>query len=187
MSFGSAVSAATRAVLIAAATGAAVFGLLVIVHPFVRNPGSPELVFTDTAGADALHRKIDAARQALRATEAALDKADAGSPSLAPGTDTAAQKLFGTPGGIYTAADIKANGPKTPEEKYRGIKSSHNTDAKAGDKICPISETLANPQFTWVVGGKTYEFCCVPCIEEFVSAAKEKPESIQPPDSYRKK
>lgn len=91
MSFGSAVSAATRAVLIAAATGAAVFGLLVIVHPFVRDPGSPALVFTDTAGADALHRKIDAARQALRATEAALDKADAGSPSLAPGTDTAAQ------------------------------------------------------------------------------------------------
>ena len=92
MSFGSAVSAATRAVLIAAATGAAVFGLLVIVHPFGRDPGSPALVFTDTAGADALHRKIDAARQALRATEAALDKADAGSPTLAPGTDTAAQR-----------------------------------------------------------------------------------------------
>lgn len=102
-------------------------------------------------------------------------------------TDDAAQKLFGTPGGLYTAADIKANGPKTPEEKYKGIRSNHNTEAKAGDKICPISETLANPQFTWVVGGKTYEFCCVPCVEEFVSAAKEKPDSIKPPDSYRKK
>lgn len=102
-------------------------------------------------------------------------------------TDTAAQKLFGTPGGLYTEADIKANGPKLPDEKYKGIKSNHNTEAKAGDKLCPISETLANPQFTWVVGGKTYEFCCVPCIEEFVSAAKEKPNDIQPPEAYRKK
>lgn len=102
-------------------------------------------------------------------------------------TDPAAEKLFGTPGGVYTEADIKANGPKTPAEKYKGIKSSHNTEAKPGDKICPISETLANPQFTWVVGGQTYEFCCVPCIEEFVTAAKEKPATVKPPDVYRKK
>ena len=102
-------------------------------------------------------------------------------------TDSAAQKLFDTPGGLYTKADITANGPKLPDEKYKGIKSKHDADAKPGDKICPISETLANPQFTWVIGGKTYEFCCVPCVEEFVSAAKEKPEGIKPPDAYRKK
>lgn len=102
-------------------------------------------------------------------------------------TDTAAQKLFGTPGGLYTDADIRTNGIKPPEDKYKGIKSKHDADAKPGDKICPISETLANPQFTWVVGGKTYEFCCVPCIEEFVSAAKEKPEGIKPPEAYRKR
>lgn len=102
-------------------------------------------------------------------------------------TDTAAQKLFSTPGGLYTDADIRMNGPKLPEEKYKGIKSKHDADAKPGDPICPISETLANPQFTWVVGGKTYEFCCTPCIEEFVSTAKEKPEGIKPPEAYRKK
>ena len=102
-------------------------------------------------------------------------------------TDTAAEKLFSTPGGLYTAADIRANGTKPPEEKYKGLKSKHDATAKSGDPICPISETLANPQFTWVVGGKTYEFCCVPCIEEFVSAAKEKPEGIKPPEAYRKK
>jgi hypothetical protein len=102
-------------------------------------------------------------------------------------TDDAAQKVFGTSGGIYTDADIKANGTKTPEEKYKGIRAKHDTEPKPGDKLCPISETLANPQFTWVVGGKTYEFCCVPCVEEFVSAAKEKPDSIKPPDAYRKK
>jgi YHS domain-containing protein len=101
--------------------------------------------------------------------------------------DDEADKLFGTPGGLYTAADIQANGTRPPGEKYKGVRAKHDTEPKPGDKICPISETLANPQFTWVVGGKTYEFCCTPCIEEFVAAAKEKPESIQPPESYRKK
>lgn len=102
-------------------------------------------------------------------------------------TDAAAQKVFGTPGGLYTEADIKANGPKLPEEKYKGIKAKHDTEPKPGDKLCPISDTLANPQFTWVIGGKTYEFCCVPCVEEFVSAAKEKPATVRPPEEYRKK
>jgi YHS domain-containing protein len=98
-----------------------------------------------------------------------------------------ADKLFTTAGGLYTDADIKANGTRTPGEKYKGIRAKHDTEPKPGDKICPISETLANPQFTWVIGGKTYEFCCTPCIEEFVAAAKEKPSTVQPPDSYRKK
>ncbi len=102
-------------------------------------------------------------------------------------TDSAARQVFDTPGGLYTKADMLANGPKLPDEKYKGIKSRHDADAKPGDKVCPISETLANPQFTWVVGGKTYEFCCVPCVEEFVSAAKEKPDGVKPPDAYRKK
>jgi YHS domain-containing protein len=102
-------------------------------------------------------------------------------------TDDAAGKLFGTAGGLYTADDIKVNGTRTPDEKYKGIRAKHDAEPKAGDKICPISETLANPQFTWVIGGKTYEFCCTPCIEEFVSTAKEKPENVKPPGAYRKK
>lgn len=101
--------------------------------------------------------------------------------------DAEADKLFTTPGGLYTEADIKANGTKTPDEKYKGIRARHDAEPKPGDKICPISETLANPQFTWVVGGKTYEFCCTPCIEEFVAGAKEKPEGVKPPDAYRQK
>ena len=102
-------------------------------------------------------------------------------------TDPAADKLFGNPGGLYTDADIQANGKLTPAEKFKGIKSKHDAEAKTGDKICPVSETLANPQFTWVIGGKSYEFCCPPCVEEFVSAAKQKPASIKPPEEYRKK
>lgn len=96
-------------------------------------------------------------------------------------------KLFLTPGGLYTAADIAANGKTIPAVKYNGIRPTHDSHPKAGEKVCPISETKANPRFTWVVGGKTYEFCCIPCIEEFVAAAKEKPDQIKDPSAYVKR
>jgi len=115
-------------------------------------------------------------------------KGDGGHETMpAKRADSEADELFSKPGGLYTEADIKANGTKPPGEKYKGIKSKHDAEAKPGDKICPISETLANPQFTWVIGGKTYEFCCTPCIEEFVALAKEKPQNVKPPEAYRKK
>lgn len=97
------------------------------------------------------------------------------------------QKLFLTAGGIYTAADIKANGDAVPTVKYKGIRAQHDDNPKAGEKICPISKTKANPKFTWVIGGKTYEFCCIPCIEEFVVLAKEKPGEVKDPSEYVKK
>src|SRR5262249_32248599 len=81
------------------------------------------------------------------------------------------EQLYLTPGGKYTEADIKANGNMTAAEKFKGLRSSHNARTKEGDRICPISETRANPQFTWVVGGKTYQFCCPPCVDEFVKLA----------------
>lgn len=96
-------------------------------------------------------------------------------------------KLFLTPGGLYTAADIEANGKTIPAVKYNGVRPTHDSHPKPGQKICPISETVSNPKFTWVIGGKTYEFCCIPCIEEFVAAAKEKPEQIKDPSAYVKK
>lgn len=101
------------------------------------------------------------------------------------GTDEE-QALFLTPGGLYTAADIAANGETVPTVKYKGIRASHDDNPKAGEKICPISKTKANPRFTWVVGGKTYEFCCIPCIEEFVATAKERPGEIKDPKDYVK-
>lgn len=102
------------------------------------------------------------------------------------GTDEE-QVLFFTPGGIYTAADIKANGDATPGAKFKGIRAQHDDNPKPGEKICPISMTKANPKFTWVIGGKTYEFCCTPCIEEFVVLAKEKPGAVKDPSEYVKK
>ncbi len=97
------------------------------------------------------------------------------------------RQLYLTPGGKYTEADIKANGNRTASQKFKGVMSSHDRKPKSGDKICPITRTKANPKITWIVGGQTYEFCCPPCIDEFVKTAKEHPEEIKEPGSYVKK
>lgn len=95
--------------------------------------------------------------------------------------------LFLTPGGKYTATDIQANGNTVPSVKFKGIRPAHDDKPKSGQTICPISKTVANPKFTWVVGGKTYEFCCTPCIEEFVDKAKTKSDEVLDPSAYIKK
>jgi len=110
---------------------------------------------------------------------------DGGMPASVAGTD-GERHLFLTPGGLYTAADIKANGSVPASEKYKDFRSAHDLRPKAGEKICPVTMTKANPQCTWIVGGKTYEFCCPPCIEEFVRTAKEAPAEVKPPEEYRK-
>jgi hypothetical protein len=97
------------------------------------------------------------------------------------------KQLYLTPAGKYTAADIKANGNRTASQKLKGVMSSHDRKPKPGDRICPITRTKANPKITWVVGGQTYQFCCPPCIDEFVKTAKEQPEEIKGPGSYVKK
>lgn len=99
----------------------------------------------------------------------------------------AEKALYLTPGGKYTEADIKANGHMTASQKFKGIKSSHNVKTKPGEKICPISETKANPKFTWIIGGMPYEFCCPPCVDEFLQLAKERPNEIKDPAGYVKK
>ncbi len=97
------------------------------------------------------------------------------------------RELFLTPGGKYTAADIQANGNTVPSVKFKGIRPAHDDNPKSGQKICPISKTLASPKFPWVIGGKTYEFCCTPCIEEFVDKAKTKSDEVLDPSAYIKK
>jgi hypothetical protein len=98
-----------------------------------------------------------------------------------------ARALYLMPGGKYTVEDIQANGNTTPQQKYKGMESTHDAKPQPGDKICPISMGKSNPKFTWVVGGKTYEFCCVPCMDEFVRTAKTKPDEIKDPSEYIKK
>ena len=95
--------------------------------------------------------------------------------------------LYLTPGGLYTEADIKANGAVTASDKYKGKMAKHDMKPKAGEKVCPITMTKANPKFTWIIGGKTYEFCCPPCIDEFVLLAKTSPKEVLEPTEYVKK
>lgn len=104
----------------------------------------------------------------------------------APKPESVQNDLFLKPGGLYSQADIDRNGG-TPTEVYKGFRSVHNRNPKKGDLLCPITSTVANKKLTWFVDGKAYFFCCPPCIEEFVSQAKEKPKSIQEPDFFVKR
>ena len=97
------------------------------------------------------------------------------------------RKLFLTAGGRYTEADVKANGNTVPDIKFAGIRAVHDSKPKPGQKICPISETVSNPKFTWVIGGEAYEFCCTPCIGEFLETAKKTPDQIKSSENYRAK
>ena len=97
------------------------------------------------------------------------------------------QQLYLTAGGLYTDSDIAANGRTTAAAKFKGVITKHDAKPVPGDKICPISLTKANRQITWIVGGQTYEFCCPPCVDEFVKTAKTKPDSIKPAANYVQK
>jgi hypothetical protein len=99
-------------------------------------------------------------------------------------TDAAERELYLTPGGKYSAADIKANGSQTASQRYRTFRSEHDMHPQAGEQVCPITNTKSNPKCTWVVNGKRYSFCCPPCIDEFVQLAKQHPEKILEPDEY---
>lgn len=100
--------------------------------------------------------------------------------------DEAEQDLYLKPGGKYTEADIEANGKLTASQKFAGFKAAHDLNPKSGDKICPITLTKANPKCSWVIDGKVYEFCCPPCIDEFVKLAKNEPEKLKAPGEYVK-
>jgi YHS domain-containing protein len=56
----------------------------------------------------------------------------------------------------------------------------------AGTLLCPVTATKANSACVWVVNGQEYQFCCPPCIDEFVRWAKESPEQVLPPNEYIK-
>ena len=101
--------------------------------------------------------------------------------------DDEARSLYRTPGGKYTAVDIAANGKVPAAEKFKGIVSAHDRKPMSGDRICPVTLTKANPKFAWIVGGQRYEFCCPPCVDEFVRTAKEHPEEIKEPADYTQK
>jgi hypothetical protein len=94
-------------------------------------------------------------------------------------------ELYRTPGGIYTAADIKANGDLPPKVKFKGV-VHRDEETKPGDKICPISDNKANPQCFWIVNGQRYEFCCPPCVDSFLKLAHDEPAKVKDAAAYVK-
>lgn len=100
--------------------------------------------------------------------------------------DKEERELYLTPGGLYTEADIEANGRVTASERFEAFTAKHDLHPQPGEKICPVTLTKANPQCTWIIGGKTYQFCCPPCVDEFVKLAKEDPDAVKAPDAYVK-
>ncbi len=136
-------------------------------------------------GSERFRLTIASPTTALSSTAAPAHGTDHNPPSKV--VDESEKKLYLTPGGKYTQADIKANGNQTASQKFQGLKAEHDSKPKPGDKICPISLTKANAQFHWIIDGKTYEFCCPPCVDEFLQLAKEKPGEIKPPEAYRQK
>jgi hypothetical protein len=97
------------------------------------------------------------------------------------------EKLYLTASGKYTEADIQVNGRQTALARYKGFRAAHNLKPRASERICPITRIKTNREFTWAVSGRTYEFCCPPCIDEFVRRAKEEPQTIKGPEDYVKK
>lgn len=122
-------------------------------------------------------------RVAFTTAHAAASHDEGMPPAIPKGEE---ETLYLTPGGKYTEADIKANGMTTAAKKFRGIPSRHNAKTQPGDRICPISLTKSSPKFTWIVDGKEYQFCCPPCVDEFVRLAKESPDNIKLPEDYVK-
>ncbi len=99
-------------------------------------------------------------------------------------TDEAETQLYLEPGGLYTQADIAANGRQTASSRFAGFVPRHDLNPRPGDAVCPITRTKANPQCSWIIGGQRYEFCCPPCIDEFLQMAKTTPEEIEEPEAY---
>lgn len=104
----------------------------------------------------------------------------------APVSDSQATELYLTAGGCYTEDDIEANGRQTAQQRYAGFKARHDPNPTPGDLVCPITQTKANSDCVWVIGGQTYAFCCPPCIDEFLQRAKSDPGSIDDAENYRK-
>jgi len=95
------------------------------------------------------------------------------------------RQLFLQPGGIYTQADIEANGNRVPSVKFKDVESWPHEDAmQVGDKICPVTKNKADARCSWIVNDKEYEFCCPPCLHKFIGWAKKEPEKVKDPSEY---
>ena len=96
------------------------------------------------------------------------------------------QQLYFTAAGKYTAADIAANGPLPPSQKFKAVRASRHRPTNVGDRLCPVTKFKANPKLTWIVDAQPYNFCSPNCVDEFVQLAKEHPDQIKMPERSAK-
>jgi len=92
-----------------------------------------------------------------------------------------------TPKGQYTWADTEAEKQGVPTEKYRELKVIHDMRPKPGDRLCPVTRAKAAPRIQWQVDGRTYLFCCPPCIVDFIEAARASIKPMIAPEQLVKK
>jgi YHS domain-containing protein len=53
--------------------------------------------------------------------------------------------------------------------------------------VCPITGLRATAEYLWRVDGEHYVFCCQPCIDEFVTLAKDRPTDVRRAVEYVKR
>jgi hypothetical protein len=165
---------------------------LTIVLPVISTGVSAAMIVRAYAGLWADRKAVLEAAPRLMSVARPL-KPIAGSGDLvevavpAQAAPEAERRIFLSPGGMYTAADIKANGSQLPSQRFAGQLARHTMVVRKGELMCPVTQTRADPRFTWIVGGKSYRFCCPPCVANFVQQAKTKPESIKDPQAYLKR
>lgn len=94
------------------------------------------------------------------------------------------QRIYLTAGGKYTEADIASSARRTASSRYSGHRATHADAAKPGERVCPITGFRAFDALAWRVGGEEYLFCCQPCIDDFVSLAKDRPGDVRRPSDY---
>ncbi len=97
------------------------------------------------------------------------------------------RRLFLSPGGKYTRADIEANGGATAAGKFADHEVEHDLAPATEGWLCPVAAARSNPGVAWAVAGGNYRFCCSICIDEFVRLAKEQPDRIKSPEAYWKR
>jgi hypothetical protein len=168
------------------------YDLLLRPDPGTGSPGGRTTAFVGRLPADAVAARLLIRVPALRiggesfAFEVSWS-AGRSAEEVAEAYEAEQRRIYLTPGGKYTEGDIAASGRATAAAKYRGRHSKHETLARPGDQVCPITGFKASAAVVWPVSGEVYQFCCQPCIDDFVLLAKERPAEIRKPEDYTRK
>lgn len=156
--------------------------------PDSGRPGDTTAAFVGKLPGEMLGRSLVIHIPQLRIRDASYDvqfswKTDLNEADVRARLDEEQRSIYLKAAGRYTEADIAAAGRTTAVQRYRGHKPMHQAHPAAGEPRCPVTRFRADAALSWIIGGKMYRFCCVPCIDAFVTTAKERPEQVPEPDA----